>query len=102
VTLNSPQKWLPEIYLACGEANLDTFFKAMELLMVAQKPFDHRIRSFCYKLWKFYNTDSLGVRHRKLLESEQSAQMEKKFYHVDADTKLYRSAIDGIDLSANN
>ncbi|KAF9201511.1 hypothetical protein BGZ49_008242 [Haplosporangium sp. Z 27] len=34
----------------------------------------------------------VGMRHKKLLESERSALLEKKIYHVDIDGKLYRNA----------
>ncbi|KAF9398090.1 hypothetical protein BGX21_008171, partial [Mortierella sp. AD011] len=97
-----PQEWLPEIYLANGEVSLDSFFETLELLMVARKPFDNRIRSFCHKLYGFYKIDTVGIRHWKLLESERSAFLEKKIYHVDVDGNLYRNAAEDGESSARN
>ncbi|KAF9170930.1 hypothetical protein BGX20_008339, partial [Mortierella sp. AD010] len=70
--------------------------------MVARKPFDNRIRSFCHKLYGFYKIDTVGIRHWKLLESERSAFLEKKIYHVDVDGNLYRNAAEDGESSARN
>ncbi|KAI1288882.1 hypothetical protein EDD11_009572, partial [Mortierella claussenii] len=83
---------MPEIYLETGEASLSPFFETLEILMVARKGFDYRIRTFCHRLWSYYNTDPDGKRHRMLLESEQSTMLEKKIFHVDVDGNLYRQA----------
>ncbi|KAF9548023.1 hypothetical protein EC957_007306 [Mortierella hygrophila] len=66
-----PQKWLPEFYLEYGEANLDPFFEILK--------------------------DPAGKRHKALLESEQTALLEKKIFHVDVDGDVYRQATeDGV------
>ncbi|KAF9137920.1 hypothetical protein BGX30_009781, partial [Mortierella sp. GBA39] len=92
-----PQKWLPEFYLEYGEANLDPFFEILKVLRTARRPFDNRIRAFCHKLWTYYIEDPAGKRHKALLESEQTALLEKKIFHVDVDGDVYRQATEGVE-----
>lgn len=74
---------------------MEAFFKVLKTFTTVRHHFDNRIRVFCHKLWMYYNEDSAGKRHKVLLESERTAQLEKKIFHVDVDSDVYREAITG-------